>query len=229
MRLAKSTSGWIALADRPFRRLFKLVGENDLEGIVAKRRADSDMASRTTSWRIMDRSYSQKDGWSELFATLVKAQYGQARRCGPELDINPTATAGRWLRERGSLDQCRGEIGDLKCKARHRDDAGDERHRCPQESEESPDEDERHTPSLGQSKTPAQQSRIARQRPHRCDLAAVAACQLVCELQTHQHPPRGMTTKIRSQRLQKGRQPRTTLQLRGRSGRRTQKIREGRV
>jgi bifunctional non-homologous end joining protein LigD len=39
-RLANCASRWIALADGPGRRLFELVDESDLEGIVAKRLAN---------------------------------------------------------------------------------------------------------------------------------------------------------------------------------------------
>jgi DNA ligase 1 len=69
-RLAKSARRWIALADGvpgQGRRLFELVAENDLEGIVAKRLADSYAPGRTTWWKVLNRSYSQKVGRSELF------------------------------------------------------------------------------------------------------------------------------------------------------------------
>ena len=49
------------------RRLFELVAENDLEGIVASRLADPYAPGRTTWWKIMNRTYSRKDGRSELF------------------------------------------------------------------------------------------------------------------------------------------------------------------
>ena len=49
------------------RRLFELVAEMDLEGIVAKRLVDPYAPGRTTWWKILNRSYSQKDGRPELF------------------------------------------------------------------------------------------------------------------------------------------------------------------
>ena len=49
------------------RRLFELVAENDLEGVVAKRLADPYAPGRTTWWKIMNCAYSQKEGQSELF------------------------------------------------------------------------------------------------------------------------------------------------------------------
>ena len=39
----------------------------DLEGIVAKRLDDPYAPSRTIWFKILNRSYSQKEGWSELF------------------------------------------------------------------------------------------------------------------------------------------------------------------
>jgi ATP-dependent DNA ligase len=48
--------------------LFDLVAERDLEGIVAKRLADPYAPGRTTWWKVLNRSYSQKQGRSELFA-----------------------------------------------------------------------------------------------------------------------------------------------------------------
>jgi ATP-dependent DNA ligase len=61
---------WIALADGVSgqgRRLFELVAEMDLEGIVAKRLGDPYAPGRTTWFKILNRSYSQKEGRSELF------------------------------------------------------------------------------------------------------------------------------------------------------------------
>ena len=49
------------------RRLFELVAEMDLEGIVPKRLADSLRSGSTTWFKILNRSYSQKEGRSELF------------------------------------------------------------------------------------------------------------------------------------------------------------------
>ena len=69
-RLAKDARRWIALADGASgqgRRLFELVAENGLEGIVAKRLTDPYAPGRTTWFKILNRSYSQKDGRSELF------------------------------------------------------------------------------------------------------------------------------------------------------------------
>src|SRR5579864_1897339 len=70
-RLAKGARRWIALADGvpgQGRRLFELVAEMDLEGIVAKRLADPYAPGSTTWFKILNRSYSQKEGRSELFA-----------------------------------------------------------------------------------------------------------------------------------------------------------------
>jgi ATP-dependent DNA ligase len=53
-RLAKGAQRWIALADGvpgQGRRLFELVAENDLEGIVAKRLVDPYVPGRTTWWK----------------------------------------------------------------------------------------------------------------------------------------------------------------------------------
>ena len=47
-------------------RLFELVCEQDLEGIVAKRTADP-YGPDTTWWKIPNRAYSQKEGRGELF------------------------------------------------------------------------------------------------------------------------------------------------------------------
>ena len=69
-RRAKGARRWIALADGvpgQGRRLFELVAEMDLEGIVAKRLADPYAPGRTTWWKIPNRAYSQKVGRSELF------------------------------------------------------------------------------------------------------------------------------------------------------------------
>ena len=69
-RLVRGAKRWIALADRvpgQGRRLFELVAEMDLEGIVAKRLADPYAPGRTTWWKILNRAYSQKEGRSELF------------------------------------------------------------------------------------------------------------------------------------------------------------------
>ena len=69
-RLAKGAQRWIGLADGvpgQGRRLFELVAENDLEGIVAKRLVDPYAPGRTVWWKIPNRAYSQKAGRSELF------------------------------------------------------------------------------------------------------------------------------------------------------------------
>ena len=68
-RLAKGAGRWIALADGvpgQSRRLFELVADMDLEGIVAKRLGDPYAPGRTTWWKILNRGYSQKEGRSEL-------------------------------------------------------------------------------------------------------------------------------------------------------------------
>ncbi len=70
-RLACGAKCWIALADgvpSQGRRLFELVAEMDLEGIVAKRLADPYAPGRTTWFKILKGSYSQKEGRSDLFA-----------------------------------------------------------------------------------------------------------------------------------------------------------------
>src|ERR1700757_1547188 len=64
-RLAKGARRWIALTDGvpgQGRRLFDLVAELALEGIVAKRLADPYAPGRTTWLKILNRSYSQKEG-----------------------------------------------------------------------------------------------------------------------------------------------------------------------
>lgn len=69
-RLAKGARRWTAITDGvpgQGRRLFQLVAEQDLEGIVAKRLADSYSPGRTTWIKVLNRSYSQKEGQSELF------------------------------------------------------------------------------------------------------------------------------------------------------------------
>jgi len=69
-RLARGTQRWIALTDGvpgQGRRLFELVGEMHLEGVVAKRLADPYAPGRTTWFKILNRSYSQKEGRPELF------------------------------------------------------------------------------------------------------------------------------------------------------------------
>jgi bifunctional non-homologous end joining protein LigD len=68
--LAKGARHWIAVTDGATgegRRLFELVGEMDLEGIVAKRLGDPYAPGSTTWWKVLNRSYSQKEGRSELF------------------------------------------------------------------------------------------------------------------------------------------------------------------
>jgi bifunctional non-homologous end joining protein LigD len=69
-RLARGARRSIAIADGvpgQGRRLFELVAEMDLEGIVAKRLADPYAPGPTTWLKILNRSYSQKDGRSERF------------------------------------------------------------------------------------------------------------------------------------------------------------------
>src|SRR5579864_8191755 len=69
-RLAKGARRWIAIGNGvPVhgRRLFELVAENDLEGIVAKRLGDPYAPGSTTWFKILNRSYSQRVGRSELF------------------------------------------------------------------------------------------------------------------------------------------------------------------
>ena len=68
--LARDTQRWIALTEGvpgQGRRFFELVAEMDLEGIVAKRLADPYAPGSTNWFKILNRSYSQKDGRSELF------------------------------------------------------------------------------------------------------------------------------------------------------------------
>jgi hypothetical protein len=61
---------WIALADGcpASSPTFDLVAQRDLEGIVAKRLADPYAPGRTTWFKILNGSYSQKEGRSDLFA-----------------------------------------------------------------------------------------------------------------------------------------------------------------
>jgi ATP-dependent DNA ligase len=69
-RLAKRARNWIAITDGvkgEGRRLFERVAEMDLEGIVAKRLADPYAPGSTIWWKVLNRSYSQKEGRSELF------------------------------------------------------------------------------------------------------------------------------------------------------------------
>ena len=86
--IEESGAEWLeALADGvpdQGRRLFELVAELDLEGIVAKRLADPYAPGRTTWFKILNRSYSQKDGRSELFE--------RAQPAGPQ---SPVASGPR--------------------------------------------------------------------------------------------------------------------------------------
>jgi ATP-dependent DNA ligase len=69
-RLAKGAWHWIAVTDGVMgdgRRLFEIVAGMDLEGIVAKRLADPYALGSTIWWKVLNRSYSQKEGRSELF------------------------------------------------------------------------------------------------------------------------------------------------------------------
>jgi ATP-dependent DNA ligase len=47
--------------------LFRAVCELDLEGIIAERLEDPYDAERTKWWKILNPTYSQKEGRSELF------------------------------------------------------------------------------------------------------------------------------------------------------------------
>jgi bifunctional non-homologous end joining protein LigD len=71
-RLARNVRGWIAITDGvagAVRRLFELVTAQDLEGMVAKRLVDA-YEPRTRWWKVLNRSYSQSDGRSDLFKHL---------------------------------------------------------------------------------------------------------------------------------------------------------------
>jgi hypothetical protein len=64
-RLARDTQRWIALTDGvpgQGRRPFDLVTEMDLEGIVAKRLGDPYAPSRTTWFKILNRSFRTRKG-----------------------------------------------------------------------------------------------------------------------------------------------------------------------
>ena len=68
--LARDALGWTAITDGVTgegRRLFQLVAGMDLDGIVAKRLADPYAPGSTIWWKILNWSYSQKEGRSELF------------------------------------------------------------------------------------------------------------------------------------------------------------------
>jgi ATP-dependent DNA ligase len=69
-QLALGARGWIAITNGVVgegRRLHQLVVGQDLEGIVAKRLADPYTPGSTTWWKVLNRSYSQKEGRAELF------------------------------------------------------------------------------------------------------------------------------------------------------------------
>jgi ATP-dependent DNA ligase len=70
-RLAKGARRWIAITEGvpgQGRRLFDLVAQRDLEGIVAKRLADRYAPGRAMWFKILNGSCSQKEGRSDLFA-----------------------------------------------------------------------------------------------------------------------------------------------------------------
>ena len=83
-RLARGARRWIGLTDGlpgQRRRLFELVAGLDLEGIVANR-LDDPYAPGTTWWKIMNRTYSQKVGRSELFERAPTSQANMAEGRG---------------------------------------------------------------------------------------------------------------------------------------------------
>jgi ATP-dependent DNA ligase len=67
-RLARRARGWIAITQGvpQGRRLFELVVEQDLEGVIAKR-LDDPYGPRTKWWKVVNRGYSQLEGRHELF------------------------------------------------------------------------------------------------------------------------------------------------------------------
>jgi bifunctional non-homologous end joining protein LigD len=74
-RLARNACGWIAITDAVSgrgRRLFELVAALDLEGIVAKRLDDA-YAPGTRWWKVLNRSYSQKEGRADLFERRLRS------------------------------------------------------------------------------------------------------------------------------------------------------------
>jgi hypothetical protein len=118
-RLARGARRSIAIADGvpgQGRRLFELVAEMDLEGIVAKRLADPYAPGRTTWFKILNRSYSQMDGRSER-----SSRADSARRCNHQSTVPsrssapvvvpvtaffvPTMAAGGIECSRGSLNE----------------------------------------------------------------------------------------------------------------------------
>src|SRR5260370_25356521 len=75
--------------------------------------------------------------------------------------------------QRRRPDQRGYEIGDLKAPVRHLEYPGSERHRGPQRSEKSPDEDARYAPGFHKGFPARQYLRITRQRPDLRDLLLV--------------------------------------------------------
>jgi hypothetical protein len=61
------------------RRLFELVAENDLAGIVAKRLGDPCAPGRTVWWKMPSGAYSQKDGRSERFERVQEVRFERGR------------------------------------------------------------------------------------------------------------------------------------------------------
>jgi ATP-dependent DNA ligase len=57
------------------RRLFEIVAGMDLEGIVARRLADPYAPGTTIWWKVLNRSYSQNEGRSELFERISRCGY----------------------------------------------------------------------------------------------------------------------------------------------------------
>jgi bifunctional non-homologous end joining protein LigD len=75
-RLAKGAQQWIAIVDGvpgEGRRLFGLIADMNLEGMVAKRLADPYAPGITVWWKVLNRSYSQKERRWELFERQGRA------------------------------------------------------------------------------------------------------------------------------------------------------------
>jgi bifunctional non-homologous end joining protein LigD len=75
-RLAKGAQRWIAIVDGvpgEGRRLFGLIADMNLEGMVAKRLADPYAPGVTVWWKVLNRAYSQKEGRWELFERQGRA------------------------------------------------------------------------------------------------------------------------------------------------------------
>src|SRR5216683_5592062 len=81
--------------------------------------------------------------------------------------------------QRRRPDQRGYEIGDLKAPVRHLEYPGGQRHRGPQRSEKSPDENARYAPFLHKLLAARQDLRVTRQRPDLRDLLLVSEAEPV--------------------------------------------------